>query len=144
MAKDCLILPPAPADLPVIERMIETALKAGPQHLAWTYFQNAKGLSEYRQGHFDKALQCMQQVVKVPGDPRRSAEAYAVLAMTQHQLRNLLEATNAFGKALEIERTEFSKINSSYPDPDWNDQLIAKALIQEAKTMLEKEQAPDD
>jgi hypothetical protein len=30
-----------------------------------------------------------------------------------------------------------AKINNSYPDPDWNDQLIARLLIREATTLVE-------
>ncbi len=139
MAKDCLILPPETTDLQTIERMIETALKAGPQHWAWTYFQNAKALIEYRQGQFAKALRTTQEVVKVPGDPRRSAQAYAVLAMAHFQLRENQAGRSALDNALEIEQSEFSKINTSYPDPDWNDQLVAKILINEAKMLLDQE-----
>jgi len=48
MAKDCLLLPPAPEDAAKIDKMVGTALNAGPQHQFWPYFQFVKGLAELR------------------------------------------------------------------------------------------------
>src|SRR5262249_6407086 len=70
IAKVCLMLPPAPADLPTLEAMADTALKAGPQDKKWPYYEFLKGLAEYRQGHFDAALEWMQKFLPPEGQPR--------------------------------------------------------------------------
>ncbi|HLH56029.1 MAG TPA: protein kinase [Verrucomicrobiae bacterium] len=141
MAKDCLILPPAEADLPAINQMTDTALRAGKQHWAWVYFQNAKGLAEFRMGQFTNAINRMQAVVKVAGDPRREVEAYSVLAMAHQQMHHLEEAQAALQKANEVFQREFPEINK-FSDPDWNDQLLAQALLLEAKQALSEPPPP--
>src|SRR5262249_29511744 len=69
MAKDCLLLPPSPEDLNKIDKMLETAMRAGPQHQLWPYFQFVKGLAQFREGQFAPAAELQQQVVSAGGDP---------------------------------------------------------------------------
>src|SRR5262249_42626142 len=52
IAKACLILPANSDELTTISQLADTAIAAGPQHSLWEYFRLAKGLPEYRQGHF--------------------------------------------------------------------------------------------
>jgi WD40 repeat protein len=56
MAKACLILPAAGIDLEAVARLADTAVTkgAGSQYHAW--HELAKGLAEYRQGHFVGAM----------------------------------------------------------------------------------------
>src|SRR5688500_14151361 len=80
MAKDCLILPPAPADLQLIAQMADKAIAAG-QNKPWPYFQFARGFAEYRLGRFDSAIEWMEKGVAAQGDWYRAVQAHMVLAI---------------------------------------------------------------
>ena len=106
MAKDCLILSSSGADLDAVDDMIDSALAAGPDYWAATFFQFAKGLSEYRQGHFTSAVEWMQKALAKPGESEfRDAQAYLVLAMAHHQLNQVEEARAALAEGSAIIET---------------------------------------
>jgi Flp pilus assembly protein TadD len=133
MARDCLILPPSTADLEAIGKMVDTAVAAGPNHQYWDYFQFVKGLFEYRNGRFASAAEWLQKVTPHDSDPNRTVEAYMVLAMTQHQLKQVDEARATLGKGLQIADAKLSKPGS----PQWNDQIAAQMLVREARALIE-------
>jgi tetratricopeptide (TPR) repeat protein len=61
VSRACLLLP-APADeLQRAAALAERAIGAGPKHPYYDYFLAAKGLAEYRLGHFDSAIDRLQQ-----------------------------------------------------------------------------------
>jgi len=62
--KECLMLPPASADLVTISNLAEIASAAGPDNTDWPFFQFAKGLAEYRLGQFASALTWMRGALK--------------------------------------------------------------------------------
>ena len=133
MAKDCLILPPAAADLETISKMADTAIAAGPNHEFWDYFQFVKGLAEYRQGHFSSAAEWLQKVVAHESDPYRTVAAYMVLAMAQHQLKQVDDARATLAKGIEMAEAKIATPGS----PQWNDQMAARLLMREAKELIE-------
>ena len=137
MAKDCLILPSSGADLDAVAEMADSAIAAGPDHWGATFFQFAKGLSEYRQGHFTSAVQWMQKVLAMPGEFEfRDAQAYLVLAMAHHQLNQADEARAALAEGSAIIEAK-PKVGSGALGVDWNDWLIADALRREAQALIE-------
>src|SRR5262249_40886677 len=79
MAKDCLLLPDSHADADTINRMLNTALAAGPEHPLWAYFQFVKGLAEYRQGRFATAAEWVSKVTQDRRDPNRTVGANMIL-----------------------------------------------------------------
>jgi tetratricopeptide (TPR) repeat protein len=139
MAKDCLILPPPAADLPAIARMADVAIAAGSENKPWPYFQFAKALAEYRQGRFESAVEWSEKVAAVKGDLYRTVQAQMVLAMAQQQLRKMNEAREALGKGLEIADARFPKPGKGSLDDQWNDWIIAHALMREAKALIESD-----
>src|SRR2546421_3752089 len=114
MAKDCRMLPPPPAQLPMIGRMADTAMKADPSNGFWTAYAFAKGLAEYRLGHFDEARQWLQKVLAREGDapgatiifPARTVQAYATLAMAQFGLKQTQAAHDTLAKAKQLAETK--------------------------------------
>jgi hypothetical protein len=141
MAKDCLLLPPAADDLPLIQKMVDTALAAGPDHPMWLYFQLAKGLAEYRQAHFDAAAERLEKAASQwrasVADFYRGAEARLALAMARHQLRQFWPARGALSQGCYIATTYL-------PGPDGaslgglaNDWLFVQALMREAGGLIE-------
>jgi len=133
MARDCLILPPPAADLEVIGKMVDTAVAAGPNHQFWDYFQFVKGLCEYRNGRFAGAMEWLQKVAPHESDPNRTVEAYMVLAMAQHQLKQVDEARATLATGLKIAEAKLVKLGS----PQFNDQIAAQILMREARALIE-------
>jgi eukaryotic-like serine/threonine-protein kinase len=139
MAKDCLILASSGADLDVVDDMIDSALAAGPDYWAATFFQFAKGLSEYRQGHFTSAVEWVQKALAKPGESEfRDAQAYLVLAMAHHQLNQVDEARAALAEGSAVIEARQPILGSGARGADWNDWLIAGALQREAKALIER------
>jgi len=128
MAKDCLLLPPAPADLPAIVQWADTAVAAGSGHNYWAYFQLVKGLAEYRQGHFSEALKWLPEVAANEPTPAHAVQAYLIWAMTEYRLNKPDEARSLLAKGEALADT-----NSGGP---WNDRLIAQLLDREAKALI--------
>jgi Flp pilus assembly protein TadD len=133
MARDCLILPPPATDLETIGKMVDTAVAAGPNHQFWDYFQFVKGLSEYRHGRFASAAEWLQKVVIHESDPNRTVEAYMVLAMAQHHLKQADEARGTLAKGVKFAEAKLNRPGS----PQWNDQIAAQTLMREATALIE-------
>jgi Flp pilus assembly protein TadD len=136
MAKDCLMIPPLAADLDAIRKMADTAAAAGSNHKLWRYFQFVKGLSEYRQGHYQNAVDWLQEVVAEQGYPHRRVQAHMVLAMAQHRLGQTEQARDSLANGIAIADAKLPKIEKGNLGGEWNDWIIAHVLIREAKAMI--------
>ena len=73
----------------------------------------------------------------------RYVQSYVVLAMAQQQLKQPEEATKAFAKRLEIEEAKLPKLDSGDLGPGWywRDWIIAHALMNEAKALIQGQPA---
>jgi hypothetical protein len=141
MAKDCLLMPPATADMAVIQKMADTTMVAGPDHPMWLYFQLAKGLSEYRQEHLDSAAERLQKVASEPtgtaAQVYRRAEACLVLAMARHQLHQFWPTRCALSEGCWIASNFLPAPDSAVIGEDANDWLYVQALMREAQGLIE-------
>jgi tetratricopeptide (TPR) repeat protein len=133
MAKDSLLLPPLGTEMEMISRMVNTAIAAGPEHRFWDYFQFVKGLAEYREGQFSSAEEWMQKVIPHENDPNRTVSAYMVLAMAQRRLLRVDEARATLARGIRKAEETIPQIEG----PQWNDQLIARLLMAEAKGLID-------
>jgi tetratricopeptide (TPR) repeat protein len=130
MSKACLILPAAGINLEAVARLADMA--AARDKGAWD--ELAKGLAEYRQGHFASAIDWMRKVLADPSVDSRNAEVYLVLAISLHQSGKLAESRAALDKAAQIIETKRPKVgNDDFGAIDW---LIAEALMKEAKGLI--------
>ncbi len=142
IARDLLILPCSGADLETAAKMAETAVSAPTNHPAMTWFRFAKGLAEYRQGHFASAAEWSQKVVSDAGhELSRDAGACMLLAMAQHQLKQSDEARGTLAKGLKILDTKMHRLESSGFADDWIEWIIAHALLAEAKALIDGQPA---
>jgi hypothetical protein len=99
-----------------------------------------KGLAEYRQGRFLSAIECINKTLTETGKEFvRDVQAYAVLAMAHHQLKQTDEAHTAFAKGAEIERMKLAKLESGYLGENWLDWILAHAFMREAKEIMRDE-----
>jgi tetratricopeptide (TPR) repeat protein len=138
-AKMCLLLPVAGVDLAASSRLAESAVTVGKSN-AWVhYFEFTKSLAEYRQGRFAGAVEWGLKALDTPLDKHvafRDVQACAVLAMAQHQLHHLDEASAALAKAKGIAETKLRKLDSGDIGDSWHDWLIAHILLREAETLI--------
>jgi tetratricopeptide (TPR) repeat protein len=132
IAKDCLTLPPPAASLERLAKMADTAVAAGPTNSSWPYYEFVKGLVDYRQAHFEAALEWLERVAAKGEVPGRTAQAYATMAMAEYQLGQTNAAQTALAQGTKIAATELAKPGRI----DWNDTIIAQLLLHEAQGLI--------
>jgi serine/threonine protein kinase len=136
MAKDCLILPPGANEWEGIDKMVETALAAGPEYKYAAYCQFVKGFAEFRHGRYGSAEEWLQKVVNLPGHQYRKVQSYMLLAMTQQKLGRAEQARATLHEGVEFADAKLSKTGRDLGD-DWTDWVIAQILMREAKGAVE-------
>jgi len=129
----CLLLPITAERSAVASRLAETA---GKEALLSRAKESVTALLEYRQGHFDKALEWTQKAVARSGVSPFDAQSYLVMAMAHHHLNHSDEAHVALGKACEIVETKLPKLESGYLGA-WTEWVVAQILLREAKQLIE-------
>ena len=135
---DCLILPWSGPELERLGKIADAAVSAGSNHWAWNSIQFAKGLAEYRSGHFAGTVDWLQAPLREQGrDLARDVEAYMVLAMAHHRLGFAGYAHDALTTGLGIAARLPSSVNDLKDWKAWNDWIIAQALMCEAKALIE-------
>ena len=140
MAKDCLILPDAVEDLAAVGRMADVALQGGANDKALPFFQVCKALADYRQGNFAAAAELAG---KVAGTSFREAEieALAVRVMALQRMNRGEEAKALLGSATITFSTKLSKPESGGILGNWEDWVIARALLDEATALINEAEA---
>ena len=132
MTRACLLVPPAPADLPAIVKIASAnpaRETASGSDLSSTL---VAGLQEYRLGHFAAAAQLLQPVAAQESDAAHAVQAAMVLAMAQQQLQRTNDARASLARGLKL-----AGDNGPNPgSPDWNERLTAQILMREAKSTV--------
>jgi eukaryotic-like serine/threonine-protein kinase len=143
MAKDCSILPSSRANLEVVSRMADVAATPGSSNRFFAYFQCTKGLAEYRQGHFENAVNRADKTIAIrehPGnyywDDTLYLEAYAVSAMARFQL-NQTDAARATLAEAKRTAARLAKLGKDDLGPEWRDWIIAHKLLDETTALIE-------
>jgi mannose/cellobiose epimerase-like protein (N-acyl-D-glucosamine 2-epimerase family) len=68
--------------------------------------------------------------------PTRDAQAYAVLAMAQYQLKQTDEARATLAKGLKIADEKMRDLDHGDLGGNWSDWVIAHALLKEAEALI--------
>ena len=143
LAEVCLITPCSGLDLEALNHMVDTAVTLGSTNSSLPYFQFAKALAEYRQGHFATAIQWAKKILAPEDIPFRNAEAWMVMAMAQHQLGQFDEARAALAKGIATAEAKLPKLeNGDLGETTWKDWIIAHTLTSEAKALIEGASVP--
>ncbi len=137
MAKDCLVITPEESQLDTLGKMTDRAMAAGPAHRSWPYFEFAKGLFEYRRGHYPEAVDWLQKVLAQPNDIRRTVQTYATLAMAQERQGQAEEARKNFEAGLALSKSRLPTPSRDSVDGAWNDWVLAQVLMQEAAGLIQ-------
>jgi len=137
VAKACLLLPAAPADLKVTSRLADLAVTNGAgDEGALPYFQVCKALSEYRQGHFAEAGEWAQKTLRLSGNDAHG-HAYAVLAMADWQLGNKEAALAMLAKGNALAPSLMPESIAEAPGNTWQAWLFARVTLDEATALIQ-------
>src|SRR5262249_10316322 len=126
-ARAVLLMPASEEELRAATALADRAIAVDPVTYQWTYpyFLFAKGLAEYRQGHFDSAVSIMNgKAAKVLGPCPR-----LVLAMSQHRLGHEYEARKTLAAAVSAVDWSMARVRS-------HDQWLWHVLRREAETLI--------
>ena len=142
-AKTCCLLPPAESDLAQIGRLAEVAITAEQTDTVdsrpWQHL--TKGLAEYRQGNYQAAVDWMHKTLSQPlrfGDDSRYLSAWMILVMAHYPLVQMDDARAAFAQGVELAQTKVPDLGSDDLDNEWQNPLIARILMREAKALIER------
>jgi len=136
VAKDCLILPSSGMDMASVAILAETAVVRGKGEVPYTFYLCTKALSDYRLGRFQEVVERTSAIFKDPF-PYTQAEGSAVLAMAQFRLGRMEEARAALAKLEKVLRDDLPPPRSRDLGHDWKDWIIAHALLDEARGLIE-------
>jgi serine/threonine protein kinase len=129
-----LLLPNSGADRRLVQQLATKAVTLGSGNSGIGYFEACKGLSEYREGGFAKAVEWAERG-RTNSEAFASAEACAVLAMAQMRLglKDAARDTLTQGNRLapEVPSTQSSDLGDG-----WLDWLIARILLVEASDLV--------
>jgi hypothetical protein len=137
MVQDCLLLRPA-GSIDSISKLADTALAAGSNHQHWAEVQLAKGLLEYRLGHYKEALN-WARAVRDTSDASRftTAKRHLLMALARHQLDRLDDARASLGDGIEYIKQKLPKLTDDGLGDQWNDWIIVDVLRREAETLIQ-------
>jgi tetratricopeptide (TPR) repeat protein len=142
IGKDCLLAPLDPGNLAAVRRLIDLAQGRVANTDLIADAAIAAGLADFRAGNFASATTQLQKIETRPDDDHDGhwLQARFALAMAQHQFGQTNEAQTTLADALDSAGHKFPR---TY-DHDWNDQLTAAALLNEAKALIGNGEAKDD
>ena len=95
-------------------------------------------MAEYRLGNWNAATNWAGRAA-ANSYPYSSAEAYAILAMAQFQLKHAEESRAILKRCTEIVEIKLPKFTDTDLGGDWRDLIIARALQSEAKLLIKGE-----
>jgi serine/threonine protein kinase len=131
MARDSLFLSASDSELETLSRMADAAV-AGASPGGWEGL--AKGMVEFRAGHFDAARKWLEGAAVQTNEPALELQAQMVLAMTQYKLNQKDSA-----RALLAKGVAFEAANGLDRDGiGWNDRRSSQLLMDEAKELIRK------
>jgi serine/threonine protein kinase/WD40 repeat protein len=148
MAKTCSLAPEAVSDFAQVLKLADRAVTGTQKHPYYRWFMLAKGLAEYRAGHYAAAVDWLNRFSPQTGGGHCDATAFAVLGMAKHRLvlapatdptRLAEKARAALGHAQAILAEKMPDPSEGRPfDYYFHDWLHARILVHEAEMLLGK------
>jgi tetratricopeptide (TPR) repeat protein len=137
VAKACLLVPGTAKNMDEVGRLADFSVTGGTQDQdAMPFFEVCKALSEYRQGHYDQAIEWAQQPLKIPGNFSHG-QAYAVLAMADWRLGKLDEARTMLAGGEEVAPRSMPASIAEDPGNAWQAWLFARIQLDEATALIQ-------
>lgn len=148
-AQTWLAAPAAAGDLGPILRLADCAITGTEQSFDYCWFLLVKGMADYRAGHFENAVERLNQVISLGRETRYSntrplsGTAHAYLAMAQHRLGHDAQAAQAIKRAKEIMEGPYSKIGWNWNmDNAWHNWARFYIAFQEAQALVNGQADP--
>jgi serine/threonine protein kinase/tetratricopeptide (TPR) repeat protein len=136
VAKACLFLPYAQAYSKLISHLADLPVANGTGNEgAMPYFQNLKALSEYREAHYDQAVEWCQKALDRPPNPVH-AYASAILAMAYWKLEKKEDAQAMLAKGDFLAPREMPASVAEDPGDAWLAWLYARIQLDEAAALI--------
>jgi serine/threonine protein kinase/tetratricopeptide (TPR) repeat protein len=132
-AKACALAPDSVSDFSRIERLAERSVTGTEKHPRRRNFILLTGLTDYRGGRHDEAIDSLERFAPKPDGVHIDATAFAALAMAHHRLGQADQARASLDSAHTI-------IAKKPPDAmrgaDWAHWLHCEILFREAEGLL--------
>jgi tetratricopeptide (TPR) repeat protein len=141
--KTCLLLAEVGGDPTQLSELVDRALASGgpPDNLHW--FQMAKGMAEYRAGHFDAAIDWLTRSQKAQTIASGIAGTKAYLSMAHYRSGHETQARDLLAQANQGVERDLPKAGvDELPAADMENWLIAHIALREAKALVGS--APSD
>ena len=138
VAKASLFLPGTSTNMETAYRLADLPVTRGTNDPeAMPYFEVCKALSEYRQGHYDEAIEWAQQPLKIDGNESHG-HAYAILAMANWRLGKTAEAQAMLAKGNDLAPQSMPVEIVEDPGDRWEHWLYARIQMDEATALLQQ------
>jgi WD40 repeat protein/serine/threonine protein kinase/tetratricopeptide (TPR) repeat protein len=140
-AKVCLLLPPADEDQELVQRLARRAVTGTEKHAYYDFFQLAKGMAEYRAGHFEQSTEWLRKSQKSPYSSQGPFKALAglFLSMAQQRLGRADEARQALKQATGLIDAELQNWKPDAANMGNHDWFMAIIVRKEAAALLGKQ-----
>jgi hypothetical protein len=132
LAKLGLALPDSGVDVNTLVRMAETGLNTSGDSEWRPYFVTTRALADYREGHYDEAIERVEHMSHHPGKFKKVADIYGrvIAAMSRHRLGHEEDVDRALAKL----RRAIASANGLTPNDfgdEWWDWMIVRRLYHE-------------
>ena len=142
LAKSCLLLPTSEVDLRIVGPMADIAVKPGAgDEWSTPFFQACKALSEYRQGHFQEAIEWGRKSLESP-HTKAHGLACSVLAMAHWQLGEEEIARRMLARGESLAPPVLPEGEAGESGDAWMNWIIARVSLDEAKKLTDGGPAP--
>jgi hypothetical protein len=137
LAKSCLLVPASSVDLKVIDQLADNLVTVGAgDKIAMPFFQLAKALLEYREGHFAEAAEWGQKVL-ASSRFEASGQAYAIVAMAKWRLGEKEIAQTMLAKGKDTAPQLMPARDALDPGQAWFDWIFSRISLDEAAALIE-------
>jgi WD40 repeat protein/serine/threonine protein kinase/tetratricopeptide (TPR) repeat protein len=137
-AKVCLLLPAADGDQELVQRLAQLAVGGNEKHAYYGFFQLAKGMAEYRAGHFEQAMQWLRgsQKANLSSLAPFKALAHLFLAMAHYRQGHADEARTALAQATTLINAEVQKWKPDDGNMGNHDWFMSIIVRKEAEALI--------
>ena len=137
VAKACLLIPGTKNNIDGVRHLADLLVAGGTEDQdAMPFFEVCKALSEYRQGHYDRAIEWAQQPLKIPVTFSHG-QAHAVLAMADWRLGKLDEARTMLVRGEDEAPRSMPASIAEDPGNAWQAWLFARIQLDEATALIQ-------
>ena len=144
VAKSCLLSPHSDVDLLLVDKLANTALAGAEGDICMPLFQMCKGLSMFRLGNFEKAIEWTEKSLNNTSFVHAKAQGYAILAMAHWHLGHKDEARSMLAKGNTLTPRLISDDPAARSGEKWvqfhetayHARLLARIQLDEASALI--------